>query len=545
MTRPQDAAGAPPATAAPGLSSITGDHGRSPRGYGSFPISDRANNSDDVLRTTTTTTTAAVKKKQSPRALAPDLLRGLLMLVMALDHTALALNTWQHGTGRDTEMDGMIIGNWNRPVAYVVRTLTHLCAPGFTFLLGVGSVYLGRSRSRLGWSSMRIARYFAVRGLVLTLVNTVLGLLVSGGQVWFMNFVLFSLAVDYFLVGMLWLVVNTTEPLLAKGISRMLEGKAENHDDDDDKDVEEEPLLRPREAEADFGASATRASTWSWHIHNAILFVLSIVTIWWNIWLSPVQGHCQPQSEALQPMTLPQPPEPQSPAVSKNPLDLWFWIVMSPRVVSVFPPMAWFSFAILGLLCARLDLARPWSHRAIALGYTCAGLACTILFVLTRVLRFGNLSEDCLQTPEHIAHPDQNPYLVSVQSFFYIIKYPPDVAFWAMTMAGNFFLLAIFNGVPAHITQRFTILLDFGRAALYFYVIHLFLVFFGGNVLVRLFGHESDIPSQNDPSSTLAIDNAWAYFAIWAMFMLALWPMVRRYGRFKATKPADSLWRLF
>ncbi|KAH7145537.1 hypothetical protein B0J13DRAFT_323165 [Dactylonectria estremocensis] len=472
----------------------------------------------------------------STRALAPDLLRGFLMLTMALDHTALALNAWEHGTGRTSEMDGAVVTRWNRTAAYLVRSLTHLCAPGFTFLLGVGVVYLGRSRTRLGWSSGRIARYFAVRCGVLTLVNVVLGLAVSGGEVWFMNFVLFALAVDYLLAGMLWLVIDKTEPLLAQSISGLLPDDASLLQDD-----AEEPLLQPSPTPQ----SSTRASTMSWHIHNALLFIASLVTIWWNHWLSPTSGHCDFQSNALVALTAPGPGL-DTPAVSHHPLfGIWFWVVESKRVISPFPPMAWLSFAIVGLLYARINLARPWSRRAVVLGHSLIGLLFFIFFVLTRVLRFGNLSEGCLHTPDQDKHPDQNPYLVSGQSFFYIIKYPPDVAFWAFTLAGNFFLLALFGGLPVRISQRLTILLDFGRAALFFYIAHLFAVFIAGAILVRLFGHDVGIPSQSNPDNSQGIDNVWAYFAIWAALMLLLWPATRWYSRFKSTKPADSIWRFF
>lgn len=207
--------------------------------------------------------------------------------------------------------------------------------------------------------------------------------------------------------------------------------------------------------------------------------------------------------------------------------------------------MAWLSFAIVGLLYARINMARKWSPRTIALGHSLTGLLFLILFFLTRVLRFGNLSEGCLQTPEHLKHPDQNPYLVSVQSFFYIIKYPPDVAFWALTLSGQFFLLAFFGGIPTDISKRFTMLLDFGRAALFFYIAHLSLILIVGALIIRWFGHDTGIPNMNNPGSTRGIDNAWAYFAIWGMLMLLLWPLTRWYSRFKATKPADSIWRFF
>ncbi|KAM0424438.1 hypothetical protein ACHAPT_010360 [Fusarium lateritium] len=496
-------------------------------GYGSFPTTDR-----DIPK----------PAKQSTRALAPDLLRGFLMLTMALDHMALALNTWQHGTGRETEMDGVVIKEWNRPVAYVVRTLTHLCASGFTMLLGIGVVYLGRSRTRLGWSSLRIARYFAVRTTVLTLVGVLLGLAVSGGKVWFMNFVLFSLAVDYFLAGLLWLVIDRTEPLLARAVSRVFPDKVS-----DGEEVDETLLSREGVQDgSEFGVLV------SWHVHNGLLAILGLVTIWWNIWLSPTNGYCDIKDHAssssavMQPLSVAANEGPDGPAVSHNPLlGIWFWITQTERVMSVFPPMAWLSFAILGLLYGRIDVTRTWNSGVAALCNLVAGLAFLVVFVLTRVLHFGNLSEGCLQAPEHDRHPDRNPYLASVQSFFYIIKYPPDVAFWAFTLTGNFFLLAFFGGIPASVAKRFTLLLDFGRAALFFYIAHLFFVFIFGALMVSLFGHDTGIPTQMDPGSTRGIDNVFAYLGIWAFAMLVMWPLVRWYSKFKGGKPADSIWRFF
>ncbi|KAF5025538.1 hypothetical protein F66182_2346 [Fusarium sp. NRRL 66182] len=469
------------------------------------------------------------------RALAPDLLRGVLMLIMAMDHMALALNTWQHGTGRSTEMDGVVVKQWNRPAAYMVRTMTHLCAPGFTMLLGIGVVYLGRSRTKLGWSPLRIARYFAVRSAVLTLIGVVLGLILSAGKVWLMNFVLFSLAMDYLFAGLLWLMIDFTEPLLARAVERLVSRR---------DDGEREALLRDRRNEPKLGMAV------SWHLHNAFLAVLGVVTIWWNIWLSPINGHCEIQDDssyALHPLGVGHDDQGMDgPAVSHDPwFGIWFWSTLTERVMSVFPPLAWVSFAILGLLYGRMDVARTWNARVTALCNTAAGLAFVILFVLTRVLHFGNLSEGCLQTPEHVQHPDRNPYLVSVQSFLYIIKYPPDVAFWAFTMAGNLFLLAFFGGIPTSVAKRFTMLLDFGRAALFFYIAHLFIVFIFGSLLVRWLGHDTDSPEPMNPGSTRGIDNVFAYLGIWALTMLMLWPLVRWYSRFKATKPADSIWKFF
>ncbi|KAH7305920.1 hypothetical protein B0I35DRAFT_334167, partial [Stachybotrys elegans] len=472
------------------------------------------------------------------RVLAPDLLRGLLMMLMAMDHQALMLHTWEHGTGRVMEGDGVVVRRWNFTVAYIVRTLTHLCAPGFTFLLGMGVVYLGRSRTRLGWSAGRLARYFFLRCLVLTLVSWLFGLVGTGGQLWFMNMVLFALAVDYLIAGLLWLAIRRTEALLVG----FLEGKMRaKHIYNDDDSTAELPLLRVRSTRDDI---TIRAEALAWHAHNAALFLLSIVTIAWNIWLSETGAHCASVSGHE---VLPLGTEEQEDLTFWQIIGrIWFWTVTTTHVMSGFPPLAWVSFAILGVLYGRIMIARPWSPRTIALGHSLVGLALSIVFILTRVLRFGNLSEDCLHTPEQEAHPDANPYILSVRSFFYVVKYPPDVAFWAFTLAANFFLLAVLGAIPPHTAKRLTVLLDFGTSALFFYIVHLLVAVALSVLFIALFGTDAEARDPLDPDTPVkGILNLWGYFGIWALNMVIMWPLCRAYSRFKATKPADSLWRFF
>ncbi|TWU72324.1 hypothetical protein ED733_000908 [Metarhizium rileyi] len=504
-------------------------------GYNADAASDAATNG---RRPTVAGSSGAAIKSGGTRALAPDLLRGLLMMIMAFDHAALALHTWEHGTGRVAEADGQVVRRWNYTTAYIVRTLTHLCGTGFTFLMGMGVVYLGRSRTRLGWSPVRLARYFAVRCVVLTAVTVVFGFVMTGGQLWFMNAVLFALAVDYLLAGLLWLAINETEVLLALAIARMRKVWASEASqstmttDDSDENGVTQPLLRGREA-----TRTTGDAYLSWSIHNVLLVVLSLVTVFWNIWLSDDGGVCSANKQDISTLASP-----------VNPfLRVWFWVMTEPgsRIMSGFPPMAWLSFAILGILYARIVTARPWSRHALVLGHVCAALVFSLLFVLTRVLHFGNLSEKCLQTPDQQRRPAQNLYLASVASFFYVVKYPPDVAFFALTMAGNLLLLALFAAIPPRVARQLTMLLEFGTSALFFYIVHLLLLFGLGILAVAAFGHETGIPDPIYPGKTRGIDDLFGYFGFWAACMLLLWPVCRAYSRFKSSKAADSIWRFF
>lgn len=115
-----------------------------------------------------------------------------------------------------------------------------------------------------------------------------------------------------------------------------------------------------------------------------------------------------------------------------------------------------------------------------------------LLFVLTRLLHFGNLSEDCLRMPEQRASPGRNQYLVSFRSFFYIIKYPPSFSYILFTISINFLFLALFGTLPEKVARRIPTLLVFRQSALFFYILHLFIYFGMGALAKAWFGHGLD-----------------------------------------------------
>ena len=468
------------------------------------------------------------------RALAPDLLRGLLMVLMAMDHNTYTLNPWEHGTAINGETDsGEPVHRWTRQVAYITRLFTHLCAAGFTFLLGMGIVYFGRSRKALGWSTGRMAWHFLARALVLTLICVPLGLVLSLGRVWFMNTVLFALAVDYLLAGLLWLLISRTEETLAFGLLKVLP--------DAKKDDASEPLLANRRGEEDIAPDRKiiRASDTSWHMHNFMLLVLAVVTIWWNLWLSPTGAHCklpEPTHSPATAMDLPQ----------NNWSRVWFYPFYAGGFVSAYPPLAWVSFAILGLLYGRIVLARPWTKTVLVVGNLMAALLFLLVFVLTRVLQFGNLSKDCLQMPEHKASPNANAYLSSWMSFFYLVKYPPDIAFWSYGVGLSLLLLAFFGALPTVVASTvLNPLLVYGNSALFFYITHVVLLFATRLIWLPRFGREKGWTDPQTGEHVVGIDRLWIYWVNWVLVLAVIYPFCRWYGAFKKRKGPDSLWRFF
>ncbi len=87
-----------------------------------------------------------------------DLLRGLLMILMALDHTR---DYFSNVTIDATAP----LQSW--PALFITRWITHLCAPGFVALAGA-SVYLQRQR---GKSAEQVAWLLFTRGAWLLLLD--------------------------------------------------------------------------------------------------------------------------------------------------------------------------------------------------------------------------------------------------------------------------------------------------------------------------------------------------------------------------------------
>ncbi|KAL9596227.1 MAG: hypothetical protein Q9219_005938 [cf. Caloplaca sp. 3 TL-2023] len=470
------------------------------------------------------------KASPTPRALAPDLLRGLVMVLQAIDHCSVSQGAWRHGVALQSEQDGTIVNQWNDPVPWTARMLTHLCAPAFMFLLGMGVVYFGRSRTKLGWSSWQMLKHFAIRAFVLAAVNELFLTLPFGrGRIYILNIVLLALAVNYLLTGLLWLAINASE----RTLSTLLESPNASMDDGDDI---ARPLLQDGTKPV-----MTWAMRCSWHIHNAILLALTIVTIAWNHWLSPHHGRCPIPS----PPGYSGPTQPNSSGLGSW-FDFWFLTVSYPGVISPFPPLAWLSPAILGLIYSRLVLSRDWKAYTVNAGNAFVGVILMLLFVLTRLLHFGNLSEDCLRMPEQLASSGSNQYLVSFRSFFYIVKYPPSFSYIAFTMSLNFFLLAFFGALPEKVARRIPMLVTFGQSALFFYIVHLLLFFGLGTLVKNWFGHDLGYTSPMNGKPAIGTEGEPAIMWItWLLGLAILWPLCGWYGRFKSTKGPNSVWRFF
>jgi uncharacterized membrane protein len=111
-------------------------------------------------------------QSNSKRLPAVDLMRGLIMVLMALDHANYFI-AHLHSSG---EYWGGAIPEFPSTMAFLTRIVTHYCAPGFFFLMGIGMMLFAHARRRKGWTEWQIIRHFLIRGsflilLQLTLIN--------------------------------------------------------------------------------------------------------------------------------------------------------------------------------------------------------------------------------------------------------------------------------------------------------------------------------------------------------------------------------------
>ncbi len=88
-----------------------------------------------------------------------DLLRGIIMVIMALDHT----RDFFHNQAM---LDDPLNVATTTPVLYLTRWITHLCAPTFVFLSGV-SIWLQSKRK----TKSELSRFLVTRGLWLVLMD--------------------------------------------------------------------------------------------------------------------------------------------------------------------------------------------------------------------------------------------------------------------------------------------------------------------------------------------------------------------------------------
>lgn len=175
----------------------------------------------------------------------------------------------------------------------------------------------------------------------------------------------------------------------------------------------------------------------------------------------------------------------------------------------MYPVVPWLGIALWGMALGNL-LARDSEkgYRTAAF----AGISLLALFVVVRVAgAFGNF---------HAWEGD------GFMSFLHVTKYPPSLAFVSVTVGVNLLLLVLFDRWQRAFERRASAVLVFGRTALFFYVLHLYVYLVLG------------IPFSEGTGYGLL-------YVMWAVGLVILYWPCRWYTQFKTARPPESVWRLF
>src|SRR3954447_1843840 len=103
-------------------------------------------------------TKKALLPAQTSRLVSVDILRGLVLVIMALDHTRDFISSFRFAPEDMAHTYGAL---------FFTRFITHYCAPVFSFLAGTGAFL----STRRGKSLPQLSRFFVTRGLWLVLLE--------------------------------------------------------------------------------------------------------------------------------------------------------------------------------------------------------------------------------------------------------------------------------------------------------------------------------------------------------------------------------------
>ena len=149
-----------------------------------------------------TINTTAKKRIQSI-----DLLRGIIMVIMVLDHT----RDYFH---REALTDDPLNLTTTTSILFFTRWITHFCAPTFVFLSGI-SAWLQRGRK----TTSELSRFLISRGLWLILVDVVIVTFGTTADIHFSYFViqtLWAIGISMFILG--WMIYLPFYAVLATGL---------------------------------------------------------------------------------------------------------------------------------------------------------------------------------------------------------------------------------------------------------------------------------------------------------------------------------------
>lgn len=361
-----------------------------------------------------------------------DLLRGLVICLMVLDHTRDFIH-------KDALLFSPTDLTKTYPFLFFVRWITHLCAPTFAFLAGV-SICLQQAGGKTGAA---LSRHLFTRGLWLILLELTI---VSFG---------FNFAAPFVFLQIIW----------ALGVSMIL-----------------------------FAGLVHLPRLWTG--------VLGVVIIAGHGLFSGVR----PSGElATLAWTLAMSPGPLGPIPG----------------IDVYPILPWFGIVCLGYAMGPLFANTERRHDG-----AIAAFAGGLLGLFAAIRLFNGYGDP-------VAWSHQTQPLLTFLAFINVSKYPPSLDYVLLTLGVSLLTGLLLSRLPARVQKP---LLTFGRAPLFTYLLHVYLVHGLAVVIGVALGFSPGDFTHFIADPSVLAKGGWglplsATLGAWLLALVLLYPLSRAYER--------------
>jgi uncharacterized membrane protein len=158
-----------------------------------------------------------------------------------------------------------------------------------------------------------------------------------------------------------------------------------------------------------------------------------------------------------------------------------------------------------------------------------------VLFILLRVInKYGDPVPWSVQPRGDI---------FTFLSFINVNKYPPSLDFLCVTIGTGMLLLSVLDAVKNKATDFFKI---YGRVPMFYYILHFYLIHL--LVVIAFFAQgysTGQIVTPNNPFLFRPSDfgfNLWGVYGVWILVVLILFPLCKKYDRFKTNNTGRKWW---
>jgi len=389
-----------------------------------------------------------------------DVLRGLVMVIMALDHVRdFFFKADVSGGGASVAMDPTNLAT-TTPLLFFTRWITHFCAPVFVFLAGTAVFLMSQKKTKAELSAFLIKR-----GIWLVLVEMII---ITFGWTFNADFNLVILQV-------IWAI----------GVSMIVLG-----------------LL-----------------IW---LPFWLIFTIGFIIVFGHNSLDYPEVNANLKGGFLADLlyfsnfTL-YPKDITSPDV----------LLKSHHIIIVYAFVVWLGVMMLGYCFGKLYAkdVDPSMRRKILLSL---GSLLILLFVVIRIMKgYG----DPVPWSEQ---PRGSMY--TFLSFFNVNKYPPSLAFLCMTLGTAMIFLALLENVQNRLTGFFSV---YGRVPMFYYILHFYIIH--TVAVVVFFAQHFTTKDISQPGNPFFFKpegfgfGLLGVYAVWLFVFLVLYPLCKKYDRYKST----------